>query len=116
MFSVFGIIGTATGTATNAQGRFTIKAPENATLVFSFIGYAQQELPAGSGAVIITTKRGKSKGIAIDVNSNTMAALGYIAIPKIQTSYGNCQLCMTLSIRNWLKLHHCCRLLIPAMI
>ncbi|MCE7040129.1 SusC/RagA family TonB-linked outer membrane protein [Dyadobacter sp. CY312] len=43
----------------------------------------------GSGAVIITTKKGKGKGLSVDVNVNTMATLGYIAIPKVQTSYGH---------------------------
>ena len=43
----------------------------------------------GSGAVIITTKKGKGKGLSVDVNSNTMATLGYIAIPKVQSSYAH---------------------------
>lgn len=41
------------------------------------------------GAVMITTKRGKGKGLAIDINSNNMLASGFIAIPKIQTSYAH---------------------------
>ncbi|RXF68279.1 SusC/RagA family TonB-linked outer membrane protein [Arcticibacter tournemirensis] len=41
------------------------------------------------GAIMITTKKGKSDKISIDVNSNTMMTLGYIAIPKTQTSYGH---------------------------
>ena len=42
-----------------------------------------------SGAIMITTKKGKGKGLSIDINSNTMVALGYLAIPKVQTSYGH---------------------------
>lgn len=42
-----------------------------------------------SGAVMVTTKRGKSNKVSIDVNSNTMMTLGYVAIPKTQTSYGH---------------------------
>ena len=42
-----------------------------------------------SGALMITTKKGKGKGLSIDINSNTMVALGYLAIPKVQTSYGH---------------------------
>lgn len=42
-----------------------------------------------AGAIMITTKRGKEKGIAIEVNSNTMFRAGWIAIPKAQTSYGH---------------------------
>ena len=39
-----------------------------------------------AGAVMITTKRGKEKGLSIDVNSNTMFRSGWVAIPKAQTS------------------------------
>lgn len=42
-----------------------------------------------SGAIMITTKRGSSKGLSIDVNSNTMFRAGWVAIPKAQTSYGH---------------------------
>jgi TonB-linked SusC/RagA family outer membrane protein len=42
-----------------------------------------------SGAIMITTKKGKGKGLSIDLNSNTMVALGYLALPKVQTSYGH---------------------------
>lgn len=41
------------------------------------------------GAVMISTKKGKVKGVSIDVNSNNMFTLGYLAIPKVQTSYGH---------------------------
>jgi len=37
--------GTQNGTVTNANGVYTINAPANATLVFSYVGYASQELP-----------------------------------------------------------------------
>ncbi|MFB6248106.1 MAG: SusC/RagA family TonB-linked outer membrane protein [Salinibacter sp.] len=38
--------GTQTGTTTRADGSFTIEAPsEDATLVFSFVGYQQKEVP-----------------------------------------------------------------------
>ncbi|MFT3904200.1 MAG: SusC/RagA family TonB-linked outer membrane protein [Niabella sp.] len=42
-----------------------------------------------NGAIMITTKKGKGKGLSIDINSNTMVASGFLAIPKIQTSYGH---------------------------
>ncbi|MFT4094851.1 MAG: SusC/RagA family TonB-linked outer membrane protein [Niabella sp.] len=42
-----------------------------------------------AGAVMITTKQGKGKGLSIDFNSNNMINLGYVAIPKVQTSYGH---------------------------
>lgn len=41
--------GTTTGTSTDADGRFTLSVPgSDAVLVFSFIGYTTQEIPAGS--------------------------------------------------------------------
>ncbi|MCB2379052.1 TonB-dependent receptor [Hymenobacter sp. BT635] len=39
------IKGTSTGTQTDAEGRFSLTAPDNGTLVFSFVGYASQEVP-----------------------------------------------------------------------
>jgi len=37
--------GTTTGTSTGPDGSFSLSAPENSTLVFSSIGYKNQELP-----------------------------------------------------------------------
>jgi len=39
---------TETGTSTDASGSFSISAPENATLVISFIGYEKQEIKVGN--------------------------------------------------------------------
>ncbi|MCW3110483.1 MAG: TonB-dependent receptor [Segetibacter sp.] len=36
--------GTSRGTSTNSEGKFTILAPSNATLVFSSVGYTNQEV------------------------------------------------------------------------
>lgn len=44
--------GTTTGTTTNAEGRYTISAGSNATLVFSFIGYVTQEAAVGNRASV----------------------------------------------------------------
>lgn len=41
---------TSTGTITKADGSFSLQAPENSILIFSFIGYQSQEIPAGAGA------------------------------------------------------------------
>jgi TonB-linked SusC/RagA family outer membrane protein len=43
-----------------------------------------------NGAILITTKRGKSnkKGFTIEVNSSTQFNKGFIAIPKVQSEYG----------------------------
>lgn len=44
--------GTNTGTNTSADGTFSVNAPANATLVFSFIGYKTQEIKVGNQSVI----------------------------------------------------------------
>ncbi|CAA9309817.1 MAG: Outer membrane TonB-dependent transporter, utilization system for glycans and polysaccharides (PUL), SusC family [uncultured Cytophagales bacterium] len=45
--------GTTNGTATGADGGFSIAVPDNnAVLVFSFIGFQSQEIPVGSQATI----------------------------------------------------------------
>jgi TonB-linked SusC/RagA family outer membrane protein len=46
------IKGTTTGTATDVNGKFSISAADNATLVISFIGYVNQEIAVGSRSVI----------------------------------------------------------------
>lgn len=42
-----------------------------------------------NGAIMITTKGSNGNGLSIDVNTNNMFALGYLAIPKVQTDYGH---------------------------
>lgn len=43
----------------------------------------------GSGAVMITTKRGVGKkGLAVSFNSSNMFSAGYLAIPEMQSMYG----------------------------
>src|SRR4051794_3296976 len=37
--------GTSSGTTTDAAGNYIITVPDDATLVFSFVGYQEQELP-----------------------------------------------------------------------
>jgi TonB-linked SusC/RagA family outer membrane protein len=44
--------GTSTGTTTNAAGKFAISAPANATLVFTYIGYAGREVAVNNQTVI----------------------------------------------------------------
>jgi TonB-linked SusC/RagA family outer membrane protein len=44
--------GTTTGTITDASGSFTIKAPRNATLIFSYIGYTSQEINVNNQSVV----------------------------------------------------------------
>lgn len=47
--------GTNNGTATNADGTYTINVGDNATLVFSFVGFATQEVSVGSQTSINVT-------------------------------------------------------------
>jgi TonB-linked SusC/RagA family outer membrane protein len=47
--------GTTVGTTTGADGTFSLDAPANATLVFSSIGYAGQEIPVNNRTAINIT-------------------------------------------------------------
>ena len=44
--------GTKTGTATDATGKYRISSPEQATLVFTFVGYETREVAVNNQAVI----------------------------------------------------------------
>lgn len=44
--------GTSTGTVTDASGNFSIQASDNSILVFSFVGYATQEVTVGAQSSI----------------------------------------------------------------
>ncbi|MCB2409737.1 SusC/RagA family TonB-linked outer membrane protein [Hymenobacter lucidus] len=44
--------GGSTGTQTDADGRYTLQVPDNATLVFSFIGYTAQEVAVAGRASV----------------------------------------------------------------
>jgi TonB-dependent starch-binding outer membrane protein SusC len=46
------IKGTLNGTITDAGGNFTLSAPSDATLVFSFIGYETSEVPVNGNTVL----------------------------------------------------------------
>lgn len=39
---------TMRGTTTGADGRFSLETPDNAVLIFSFVGYQKQEMPVGN--------------------------------------------------------------------
>lgn len=44
----------------------------------------------GSGAIIVTTKKGNKKGgLSVSVNSSTMFNAGFVAFPKVQTGYSS---------------------------
>ena len=49
------IKGTIKGALTDLDGNFSIAAPDNATLIVSFVGYATQEIAVGSQSTINVT-------------------------------------------------------------
>ena len=50
--------GTTQGTVTDVEGNYTLEVPgENATLVFSSVGYEQQELLIGNRSIVNITLR-----------------------------------------------------------
>ena len=44
--------GTSTGTTTDADGKYAINAPDNASLVFSYISYLSQTVPVNNRSII----------------------------------------------------------------
>jgi TonB-linked SusC/RagA family outer membrane protein len=65
--------GTTTGTQTDADGRYTIQAPDNATLVFSFVGYASQEVAVGSRSTVDVALAPDTKSLS------DVVVVGYLA-------------------------------------
>ncbi len=47
--------GTSTGTVTDANGNFSLNAPSDGVLVFSFVGYLTQEIPVANQTTISIT-------------------------------------------------------------
>ncbi len=66
-----GVKGTSTGTQTDVNGAFTINAPSNATLVFSYIGYTAQEVPVNGQTTINVKLQGRAS------NLNEVVVIGY---------------------------------------
>src|SRR5919202_1165440 len=58
------IKGTNRGTTTDANGEFSINASNNATLVFSFVGYASQEVAVGGRGRISVTLNDDVKALS----------------------------------------------------
>ena len=70
------IKGTTRGVSTDADGNFRIQADNNATLVFSFIGYQPQEVTAGGQTTINVT-------LSEDVSTlNEVVVTGYASQQK----------------------------------
>jgi TonB-linked SusC/RagA family outer membrane protein len=63
--------GTATAVATDVDGKYTINAGDTATLVFSFIGYAVQEVPVNHRSQVNVTLLADNKQL------NEVVVVGY---------------------------------------
>ncbi|MFD1144803.1 SusC/RagA family TonB-linked outer membrane protein [Larkinella insperata] len=66
------IKGTTRGTASGADGSFTLDAPKGSVLSFSFIGYAPQEITVGSQAFVTVSMQPST----LDLSEVTVTALG----------------------------------------
>ncbi|AHJ95483.1 TonB-dependent receptor [Hymenobacter swuensis] len=53
--------GTAIGTGTGPDGSFTLQAPENSVLVFSFVGYTRQEVPVSGATTSLSVTLAEDK-------------------------------------------------------
>src|SRR5258706_7770845 len=73
--------GTTTGTTTGADGKYTLQAPGNATLVFSYIGYKFQEIAVGNQTNIDVT-------MAADVQSLSEVVVTAFGIEKQKKAVG----------------------------
>jgi hypothetical protein len=63
--------GTTTGTQTDVDGKYTINAPANAVLIFSFIGYDKQEVPVNGQTLINVTLTASTQQL------NQVVVVGY---------------------------------------
>jgi TonB-linked SusC/RagA family outer membrane protein len=55
--------GTSRGTVTDIEGNYSLVTPENATLVFSFIGFKSQNIPVGNRSTINVTMQEDIAGL-----------------------------------------------------
>lgn len=68
--------GTSNGTATNADGTYTLSVPENAILVFSFVGMTTQEVSVANRSVVDVV-------LVSDITSlSEVVVIGYGAVEK----------------------------------
>jgi len=65
------IKGGTTGTQTDAAGHFTLKVPDNATLIVSFVGYESQQIPVAGKSVINVQLRESARVL------NDVVVVGY---------------------------------------
>lgn len=69
--------GTNIGTNTGASGSFSLSAPESATtLILSYVGFATQEVPVGTGTVSVTLQPATGNDL------NEVVVVGYGSVRK----------------------------------
>jgi TonB-linked SusC/RagA family outer membrane protein len=73
--------GTTSGTVTNADGNFTLMAPGNGTLVFTFIGLESQEVPINDRTTVDVI-------MAQDVQQLSEVVVTALNIPREKASLG----------------------------
>jgi len=69
--------GTASGTVTDINGNFTLNAPEDGTLVISFIGYTTVEVPINGKTTLAIKLQSANKGL------NEVVVVGYGVQKKV---------------------------------
>jgi TonB-linked SusC/RagA family outer membrane protein len=81
------------GVATNFVGMRDIPADdiESITVLKGAPATALYGPKAGGGAIMITTKKGNTRGLEVQINSSTMFDAGYLVRPEVQTSYSSGQ-------------------------
>ncbi|MBC6992310.1 SusC/RagA family TonB-linked outer membrane protein [Hymenobacter sp. BT491] len=72
--------GTSNGTQTNSDGQYTLTAPENATLVFSFVGYTSQEVALNGRTTVNVALGSDTKAL------NEVVVVGYLSINREQVT------------------------------
>jgi TonB-dependent starch-binding outer membrane protein SusC len=66
------VVGANTGTVTDANGQYTITVPEGASLLFTYIGYADQTIAVGSRTTLNVTMAESA-----DTKLNEVVVIGY---------------------------------------
>ncbi|WP_211480972.1 SusC/RagA family TonB-linked outer membrane protein [Arcticibacter eurypsychrophilus] len=56
--------GSSIGTTTNLQGRYSINAPNNSTLIFSYIGFIRQEVPVNNQTTVNVILKEEAKALS----------------------------------------------------
>ncbi|HTI59170.1 TonB-dependent receptor [Mucilaginibacter sp.] len=72
--------GTSNGAQTDVNGGYSINAPSNATLVFSYIGYTSQEVPVNGQLLINVKLQGQANSL------NEVVVVGYGTQKKVDVT------------------------------